>query len=137
MNAAQLRPAGIAIASITSPNAGSAYNGATTAASRTNSGGLPPGLTGVGQTVGLIEIDNYAQSDLANTLKEEGLSGQINQVKQYPVAGGTSVSGCTAAEAGCGATEALLDIAVGTGHCAGRGRDGFHRTSRQLAANYQ
>jgi hypothetical protein len=65
-----------------------------------------------------MEIDNYEQSDLANTLSTEGLSGQIGQVTHYPLLGGAGVSGC-AFTAGCGSTEALLDIAAVLGIAPG------------------
>jgi len=111
-NAARPRQAGLSIAPISSSNVGTAYNGAITASGSTNSGGLPPGLTGAGQTVGVIEFSSYPQSDLANTLATEGLSSHINQVKPYPVAGGAPVADCTYTTAGCPATETLLDIAA-------------------------
>src|SRR5580692_3182814 len=37
----------------------SAYNGYLTPAGSTNTGGLPPGLDGTGQTIGLIEFANF------------------------------------------------------------------------------
>ena len=117
-NAAQPRHAGISLAPIESSGVGIGYNGAITAAGSTNSGGLPPGLTGAGQTVGVIEFSSYAQSDLASTLATEGLSSHINQVTQYPVAGGAPVADCSFTS-GCAATEALLDIAAVLGIAPG------------------
>jgi hypothetical protein len=103
----------------TSPSTGTGYNGTITPAGSTNSGGLPPGLTGKGETIGLLEIDNYAYSDLSNTLAFEGLAGQIGQVSKFSVNGGTPVSGCAPTKPGCGTTEALLDIAAALGIAPG------------------
>ncbi|HXP85508.1 MAG TPA: IPT/TIG domain-containing protein [Bryobacteraceae bacterium] len=97
-----------------------AYNGTVTPAGSTNSGGLPPGLNGAGQTVGVLEIDNYANSDLSNTIAFSGLpAGVIHQVSRFPINGGTSVSGCGPTTAGCGTTEALLDIIAVLGSAPG------------------
>ncbi|MGB6690664.1 MAG: IPT/TIG domain-containing protein [Terracidiphilus sp.] len=88
-----------------------AYDGVLTSPGQRNSGGLPPGLVGAGQTVALIEFDGFESSDIENWLKFAGLpKGQILSLEEVPVNGGTAPSGCTETDQGCGTTEALLDI---------------------------
>jgi len=117
-NAARPQQAGIAVAPFKVSGVGAGYNGTITAEGSTNSAGLPPGLTGAGQTVGVIEFGAYQPSDLTNTLATEGLSSHINQVKQYPVAGGAPIADCTFT-AGCASTETLVDIAAVLGMAPG------------------
>jgi hypothetical protein len=108
--------------SLSPPTAASidtAYDGAPTKAGSTNHGGLPPGLDGSGETIGLIEIDNYVDSDVKHWLHSAKLPSKlINQISRVPVAGGTSPSGCKPG-AGCGTSEALLDIAAALGTAPG------------------
>jgi hypothetical protein len=69
-----------------------AYNGTLTPTDTFggNSGGLPPGINGAGQTIGLIEFDNYNAPDLINTLIASGLPVSLsNQVSQFNINGGT------------------------------------------------
>ncbi len=70
--------------------------------------GVWPGLNGTGQTIALVEFDNYAASDLTNTLVNAGLPASTTaQVKQPIYLGGTF-----AASGGSGTTEVLGDIAT-------------------------
>jgi len=97
-----------------------AYDGLLTPAGSTNTGGLPPGLDGSGQTIGLIEFDNYNDSDVSNWLAFAGLPQKLlQQISRYPIAGGTSPSGCNPAANGCGTSEVLLDIAAALGTAPG------------------
>jgi subtilase family serine protease len=97
-----------------------AHNGALTLAGSTNNGGLPPGLDGSGQTIGLIEFDNYNDSDVSEWLALAGLrASKIGQVSRFDIAGGTPVSGCDASTGSCGTTEVLLDIAAALGTAPG------------------
>ena len=97
-----------------------AYNGTLTAAGKTNSTGLPPGLDGKGQTIGLIEFDGFNYSDVSNWLSFAGLpSGLIKQVSATAINGGTGPSGCTQYQNGCGTTEVLLDIEAALGIAQG------------------
>ncbi len=90
---------------------GAAYNGTVTA-SGTTTGGLPPGITGAGQTVGLIEYDNYLTSNLVNGLNAMGMPASlINQVSTRNVAGGTTP--------GPGQNEVLADIEAVLGMAPG------------------
>lgn len=84
-----------------------AYHGALTPAGSTNGGhALPPGLDGTGQTVALIEFDNFDYGDVADWLFAVGLPPTlINQVTTSNALGGTSPSN------GLGTKEVLLDIA--------------------------
>jgi len=69
-----------------------AYNGTLTPAGTFggNTGGLPPGINGAGQTIGLIEFDNFNAPDLVNTLIASGLPPSLsNQVSQFNINGGT------------------------------------------------
>jgi subtilase family serine protease len=107
-NLAQWRPS----AAATPPTQPAvSYHGALTAAGDTNHGkSLPPGLGGEGQTVALIEYDNFYFSDLENWLADVGLPSDIaSHVGAYAIDGGTPPSGCTPG-GGCGETEVLLDI---------------------------
>ena len=77
-----------------------------------NSAGLPPGINGAGQTIGLVEFDSYVASDVSNWLATVGLPASlINQVTISYVASTVAASGC-APGSGCGTTEVLLDIAA-------------------------
>ena len=84
-----------------------AYHGALTPAGTTNGGhALPPGLDGHGQTVALIEYDNFNYSDVADWLFYVGLPPTlIDQVHVSNALGGTTPSN------GLGTKEVLLDIA--------------------------
>jgi hypothetical protein len=71
---------------------GVAYNGVLTPVDTFggNTGGLPPGLNGSGQTIALIEFDNYNAPDLISTLIASGLPTNLsNQVSTINVNGGT------------------------------------------------
>ncbi|HUH63693.1 MAG TPA: IPT/TIG domain-containing protein [Terracidiphilus sp.] len=97
-----------------------AYNGALTAGGKKNSGGLPPGLDGSGETIALIEFDGFEFSDVKHWLKFAGLPSKlIYQVGEIAVNGGTTPSGCTQTAAKCGTTEALLDIEAALGMAPG------------------
>ncbi len=66
---------------------------------------LPPGINGTGQTIALIEFDNFNPQDVVNWLQASGLpAGLINQVRTVNVNGGTAPSNTL------GTTEVLLDI---------------------------
>jgi hypothetical protein len=66
---------------------------------------LPRNIDGSGQTIGLIEFDNFNYSDIANWLKQVNLpAGLINHVSTYNINGGTQPSGQS------GTSEALMDI---------------------------
>jgi hypothetical protein len=70
-----------------------------------NAGGLPPGITGAGHSIYLIEFDSFNQSDVANWLNAVRLpAGLINNLVTIPMDGGTPPSG------GRGTTEVLGDI---------------------------
>jgi kumamolisin len=75
-----------------------------------NAGGLPSQINGAGQTIGLIEYDNFVRSDVSNWIAAAGLPPNlINQVTTQFVNGGTGPSGCNPL-ASCGESEVLLDI---------------------------
>ncbi len=79
-----------------------AYDGVVTPKGQTNSGGLPPGIDGTGQTIGLVELDNYDDKDVKAWLSLVSLdSSLINHVSRFPIAGGVSASN------GGGTTEVL------------------------------
>lgn len=91
-----------------------AYDGALTPAGKTNSGGLPPGLNGAGQSIGLIEYDNYDDSDVAAWLSLVGLPAKmIDHVSRFSIDGGRTASN------GGGTTEVLLDIDAALGIAQG------------------
>lgn len=97
-----------------------AYDGALTAAGKTNSSGLPPGLDGSGQHLGLLEFDGYENSDVVNWLKFAKLPSKlIDHLSNVAIEGGQTPSGCTETSANCGTTEALLDIEAALGVAQG------------------
>ena len=109
-NLAQWSP-GLQPNPLTPQSSAIAYDGVLTRPGATNSGGLPPGLNGTGQTVGLMEFDNFNQSDVVNWLSFATLpSDRINHLSEYAINGGTTPSGCTITQSKCGSTEVLLDI---------------------------
>jgi hypothetical protein len=66
---------------------------------------MPPGINGAGQTIALIEFDNFNRQDVVNWLQAAKLPpGLINQVSIFNVNGGTGPSNTK------GTTEVLLDI---------------------------
>jgi subtilase family serine protease len=92
----------------------SAYDGTLTPAGQTNTGGLPPGLDGTGQFVGLIEYDNYDDSDVEAWLSLVGLpASTMNRLSRSPIDGGRTASN------GGGTTEVLLDIDAALGIAQG------------------
>ena len=118
-NLGQMHPASTPQA-LTPMAATFAYNGALTPAGKTNAGGLPPGLDGSGQIVGLLELDGFDFSDVKDWLKFAHLpSSLIDHLSYYPVDGGQTPSGCTQEQAQCGTTEALLDIEAALGTAQG------------------
>jgi hypothetical protein len=91
-----------------------AYNGVVTPAGNGNTGGLPPGLNGSGQTIALIEFDNMTGSDLINSLNISGLPASLaGQVSAFNVNGGTTAS------EGIGTSEVLLDVTAALGAAPG------------------
>jgi hypothetical protein len=63
-----------------------AYGGLLTPAGSTNSGGLPPGLNGSGQTIGILSFYNFNSSDISNWLSQAGLPASlISNVSTYTV----------------------------------------------------
>jgi hypothetical protein len=97
-----------------------AYDGVLTPHGKTNSSGLSPGLDGAGQVVSLIEFDGFDIGDIKNWLHYASLSKDLYlNVDEIPVNGGTTPSGCTQYDAGCGTTEALLDIEAVLGTAPG------------------
>ena len=91
-----------------------AYDGTLTPAGQTNTGGLPPGLDGTGQTIGLIEYDNYDDSDVEAWLSLVGLpKSTMNRLSRSPIDGGRTASN------GGGTTEVLLDIDAALGIAQG------------------
>ena len=97
-----------------------AYDGVLTPAGKTNSSGLPPGLNGSGQNLGLLEFDGYETSDVKNWLTFANLpSDRINHLSNVAIEGGQTPSGCTQSSAKCGTTEALLDIEAAMGVAQG------------------
>jgi hypothetical protein len=91
-----------------------AYNAKLTPAGSTNSGGLPPGLDGSGQTIGIIAHDDYFDSDLTDWLAHAGLPASlIGQVTRVNLTGSTPANGCDPpgdSSACRGTNEVLLDI---------------------------
>jgi hypothetical protein len=76
--------------------------------------GLPPGINGQGQTIALVEFDNYNVQDVVLWLATVGLpAGAINQLRSVSINGGSGVSG------GGGTKEALVDIAAALGTAPG------------------
>ncbi len=105
-------------ASVPVPNSpmshATAYDGALTPAGKTNTGGLPPRLDGTGQTIGLIEYDNYDDNDVKAWLKLVGLpKTMIDNVTRFPIDGGKTASN------GTGTREVLLDIDAALGIAQG------------------
>jgi hypothetical protein len=97
-----------------------AYNGALTPAGKTNTSGLPPGLDGSGQNIGLIEFDGYNPTDVGNWLQFANLPAKLaSQVTESPINGGTTPSGCAPTAKKCGTSEVLLDIAAALGVAQG------------------
>jgi hypothetical protein len=108
-----------------------AYNGVLTPAGVTNTGGLPPGLNGSGQNIGLIEFDGFDINDTKTWLDFAGLPKSLaSQVSTYSIAndgtltkGGRKPSGCAApvvpTDPPCNTTEALLDIEAALGIAQG------------------
>lgn len=100
-----------------------AYGGTLTPTGTTNTGGsLPPGLDGQGQTIGLIELDGFVDSDVINWLSYAKLPAKmINQLTTIPVNGGVAPSGCDQTQIfpPCGTTEVLLDIEQAMGVAQG------------------
>jgi hypothetical protein len=91
-----------------------AYDGTLTPAGQTNTGGLPPGLDGTGQFVGLIEYDNYDDGDVKAWLSLVGLpESTMNRLSRSPIDGGRTASN------GGGTTEVLLDIDAALGIAQG------------------
>jgi len=94
-----------------------AYNGTVTPSGTTNTSGLPPGLDGSGVTIGLLEDDGFDLYYVSNWLSFAGLPANlINHIHVYSA---VSPSGCTPADAGCGTSEVLLDIAAALGIAPG------------------
>jgi kumamolisin len=111
------------LSNLARPQWGATYNPATPMSIATTyngslrnvTGGLPPGLNGTGQTIGLIEFDNYFDSDVSNWLSQVGLSPYLmDQLHRVNIGGGvTPSSGCrplTPQSPSCSSTEVLLDI---------------------------
>jgi kumamolisin len=97
-----------------------AYNGSLTLSGKSNTHGLPPGLDGSGQTIGLLEFDFFDSTDVENWLNFAGLPSKlINHLSAVAIDGGTSPSGCTQSQAHCGTTEVLLDIEAAMGIAQG------------------
>jgi kumamolisin len=90
-----------------------AYDGTLTAAGTTNAGGLPPGLNGSGQIIGLLEFDSFEITDVIKWLSHFGLPTKLaDQVQTIQIAGGTTATGS-------GTTEVLLDIDAALGIAQG------------------
>ena len=118
-NLSQLRPANTPNP-LTPTSTAIAYDGALTPAGKTNTAGLPPGLNGAGQTVGLIEFDGFDINDVRHWLAFAGLNKDLaNQVSTYSISGGTTPSGCLPTDHPCGTTEVLLDIEAAMGIAQG------------------
>jgi hypothetical protein len=97
-----------------------AYNGTLTPAGSTNTAGLPPGLDGSGQYIGLLEFDGFQISDVTHWLSFVGLPKKLaDQVTTIQIAGGTAPSGCSPTAPQCGTTEVLLDIEAAIGIAQG------------------
>jgi hypothetical protein len=112
-NLYQPKPAGVPVPNSPMAHA-TAYDGALTKAGKTNTGGLPPGLNGTGQSIGLIEYDNYNDSDVTAWISLVGLPAKtINRVSRSPINGGRTASN------GRGTTEVLLDIDAALGIAQG------------------
>jgi subtilase family serine protease len=90
-----------------------AYNGSLTPAGKTNAGGLPPGLDGTGQTIGLIEFGNFYTSDVENWLKHVGLPSTNIQHLYTATINAESPCYCNSSK------EVLLDIAAVMGIAPG------------------
>ncbi len=89
-----------------------AYGGLLTPAGSTNSGGLPPGLNGSGQTIGILSFYNFNYTDISNWLSLAGLPAKlINNVSAYTVGSGASSS--------VHAAETVLDIDAALGMAPG------------------
>jgi hypothetical protein len=116
---AQMQPGALPV-SATPMSLAIAYDGALTPATQTNTGGLPPGLNGTGQTIGLLEFDGFDPNDVKNWLKFAKLpSNLISNLSTFAINGGTSPSGCVPFSKGCGTTEVLLDIEAAMGIAQG------------------
>jgi kumamolisin len=88
-----------------------AYDGTLTSSTRTNTGGLPPGLDGSDEGIGLIEFDSFDFDDVEHWLKFAGLpSKMIGNLGEVAVNGGTTPSDCAQSDSGCGKTEVMVDI---------------------------
>lgn len=97
-----------------------AYDGALTPSTQTNTGGLPPGLNGANQTIGLLEFDGFNPTDVENWLDYANLpSSLINNLSTFAINGGTTPSGCVPFSNQCGTTEVLLDIEAAIGIAQG------------------
>lgn len=119
-NLSPMQPGFTILDPLTPMSAATAYDGSLTPAGKTNSGGLPPGLDGSGQTIGLIEEDTFKYSDVENWLKFARLpANSINNLSVVSLVGGASPSGCVETDPGCGTTEALLDIEAAMGIAQG------------------
>ena len=82
-----------------------AYGAKLTNAGLSNSGGLPPGLDGSGQTIGIIAFEDFNMSDVSNWLALPYVNlpaDLINNVHKVSVDGGLSM--------GPGAVEPVLDV---------------------------
>jgi hypothetical protein len=91
----------------TSTSDATAYNGALASGSSptANNSGLPPNINGAGQTIALVEYDNFIQSDLTATLSASSLATSLSsQITSSAIAGGTGAS------EGQGTQEVLGDI---------------------------
>jgi len=128
-NLAQMRPA-FSPFPFEPSSIATAYNGVLTPSGKTNTGGLPPGLDGAGQTISLIEFDGIELSDVKHWLKFASLpSDLIDNIEIVPVNGGTTPSGCEQTQAQCGTTEAMVDIEGVMGIAPGAQIDVFEAPS--------
>lgn len=97
-----------------------AYDGTLTSSKHSNTGGLPPGLDGSDEGIGLIEFDSFEFSDVKNWLKFAGLpSKMIGNLGEVSVNGGTTPSDCAQSDPGCGKTEVMVDIEAAMGVAQG------------------
>jgi hypothetical protein len=78
-----------------------------------NAAGLPPGINGSGQTVGLIELDNCNLADVNQWITQNNVPAKVSQVSVIPFNGGTAPSGGDGNIEACSNIDTVLGVAPG------------------------